>query len=200
MVVRSLNFMPDRLRTTLRFSEVDVINNAGFINANIRHRPTCAYDINPALGSTAMPGFTELGGMYRFYRVNKWVSTARWSNNETFPVQAYIAAVNFDPTVNTAAFGQYLSSRTSKKAFLGPLTGYSVATLQLPVSVASFGGSQTSTKQIDSYCGTTAGTIPTNLIWLIIGVLGGPVLVNGVSVVIDHDIDVDFFELANPAV
>jgi hypothetical protein len=191
--------MPDRFRTTLRFNASKAINNATFINANVRFEPTFAYDIDPVIGSTAAPGFTELATMYKNYRVNRWKLSVYGSSQEAFSCQFYVCPVNTDPGANTASYQNYLSSRDSRKTFLGPLTGNGIAKLTTGwISVASFGGSSTYTMQIDAYSGSGT-TAPLNNIWCIVGILSGSaVLVNGVDVTLDIEFDIDFFELLNP--
>ena len=111
---RSLNYMPSRLRTTLKYNTSGILNNAGVVFANVRLKPTDAYDVDPTLGSTSMPGFTELAAIYRYYRVRACLFKADFSNRESFPLMAYVALVNQDPGQNSSAYQNYLSSRRTK--------------------------------------------------------------------------------------
>jgi len=197
VVNRTIHYMVPRLRTTLRFNTTTSINNVGSIFANKRYQPTGAFDVDPVLGSTAAPGFTELGNIYRQYRVNSYRIVASFSNAEAFPVTVYICAVNFDPTANSASFQTFLSSRECRKKFIGPLTGNGLATLRQSVRTADFTGAS-NLGVIDVYTSLTNAN-PANNVFHMIGVVGLANLVSGVDVTVDIDMDIDFFELASPA-
>jgi len=199
-IVRSPHFFPARTRTVLRFNASAAINNAGFLNASIRYRPTNAFDIDPVLGSTAVPGFTELAGIYRQYRVNNFRARISCSSLETFPVQIWACPDNADPGVNTAAFQSFISNRDGRVFFLGPATGNGIRTWRMPrTSVGSFGGTAPHTRITDAYSSLVSGG-PTNNLFLAIGIVSGSaVLVNGVDVTVSFDIEIDFYELQNPS-
>lgn len=193
--------MPDRLRTTLKFNAYGTLNQAGFAYANVRLTPTFAYDIDPSLGSTAMPGFTELAGIYRKYRVNSFKHQCHFSNRESFAVGAYLIPVNVDPTANVATFQKFLSNSSCVKTILGPLTGHSTAELTIKADVGHYGGSANTVME-DSYSALTAGAAaPANNIFVAIGiwVINGGALVGGVDTANDIEINIDFYELATPS-
>jgi len=201
IVYRGPHFMPDRYRTTLRYEEAGNLTNVGFINANIRFQISYLSHLGSGGGVTAVPGFSELAGLYRFYRVNGFRAKCLMSNQETFAVQTYICPTNADPGINTASFTAYLSSRDSVRDIVGPLTGMGVSRHTLPMTtVASFGGSATYTDMADFYSGQTgAATAPANSMWFMLGALGSAVYVNGIYYSVSFDLDVDFFELGSPA-
>ncbi len=195
----STHFMPPRLRTRLRFNAHLTLNNAGQVYSNNRYMPTYAYDIDPTLGSTAMPGFSELGALYRQYRVNAFTFKATFSNNEAFPVIVYALALNGDPGANATNYQNFLSNRECKKKTIGPLTGMGTATLRGRETVSSFAG-MANTLGDDNTCGPTSGSsAPNQNIWFAMGIVGSSNLVNGVYVEVDLDIDIEFFELSTPA-
>ncbi len=195
---RGPHFLPSRLRTTLRFNAHLTLNNAAQVYANIRYEPTYAYDIDPTLGSTAMPGFSELASLYRQYRVNsiKWKSS--FSNLETFPLICYVCPLNGDPAANASNYQNLLSNRESRKRTAGPLTGNGVVTLTGETNVASFAG-MANVLVDDATAANTSGTAPAQNIWLAVGIVGSSALVNGCFVETDLDIELDFFELSTPA-
>lgn len=201
IVYRGLNMFPDRIETTLRFNKTSFLLNAGVVFGNNRFEPTNAYDIDPIVASTAMPGFTEAGGLYRFYRVPRFKVEVHVANKETFPTVVWVCPGNFDPTANTANFQYYLSSRNSKKAYLGGNQGNNRCTLTLPwTEVSAFGGASTSGMQIDNYCGRTDGSVlPGNNMWVAFGNYGDAVGVTGVDYSIDIEVTIEFFELTTPA-
>jgi len=192
--------MASRLRTRLRFNASASINNVGFLNASIRYRPTNAFDIDPVLGSTAVPGFTELAGVYKNYRVNQFWARISASSLEAFPVQIWACPDNVDPGVNTAAFQSFISNRDGRVFFLGPATGNGIRTWRMPkTTVGSYAGSALHTRVFDPYSALVTGG-PVNNIYMAIGIVSGSAnLVSGVDVTISFDLEIDFFELQNPA-
>jgi len=191
--------MPPRYGTMLRFNAFYTLLNAGVNFASGRFEPTYAYDIDPTLGSTAMPGFTELATLYRKYRVKKFSAKASFYNRESFPLTVYICPVNSDPGANSTSFQSYLSNKDSVKRDIGPLTGAGGIELRKDVAVASFAGIP-NTRADDNTCG--GGTVaPVNNIWLQVGLVavGANVGVSGVMVTLDIDVDIEFYELATPA-
>lgn len=183
----------------MRYNSSQIINNAGAVYANKRWIPTYAYAIDPVLGSTAMPGFSEMQGLYRYYRVRQFRTTASVVNREAFAIQAWMCPSNGDPGANTASYQNYISNRRAKVVALGQNSGNSRGTLTLPwVSVSNFGGSA-STNVNDDYA-TSTSTQPTNNIYVGVGVsTDGTVLAGGCYVTITHDIELDFFEPASPS-
>jgi len=198
LVNRSLNFMPARYRTTLSFQVDSIIVNVGNTAANKRYRPTYAYDIDFAGASTAAPGFTELGVLYRVYRVNAFSYKASFSNLEAFPGTVYVCPTNVDLGANASLFQDMLSNRRSRLSAVGPLTGNGIKTISGRVTQADFAGLPISYSE-DTTTGTTAGTIPANNIFLSLGfVSSGAVQVSGCFYSLKITFEIDFFELANP--
>jgi len=195
-----MHFFFPRVNTNLRFNIVGTINNAGFLYANNRYRPTNAYDVDPSLGSTSMPGFAELAGIYRRYRVNAATVKISFSNNETFSVGIHLCPDNSDPGSNTSGFQKFLSNPDCQNLVVGPSTGNSVGRLSSTEYVSSFGGSSTREKIDDNYSGDTSGTNPppNNIYWYV-GIVSAVNLVSGVYFNIDCDVNLDFYELTTPA-
>lgn len=183
---------------TLRYALEGQIGNAGATNSNFRLEPTYAYDVDPGLGSTSMPGFAEQAAIYRFYRVLGSRITVHASNNEVFPQSLCICPANADPGSNTANFQNYFSSINSVKGTMGPITGNSKLTLTNSFTVADFGGAPFIIPN-DSYSGATAGTAPTNNIWWFIGQKSAAVQSAFVFTAIDLEVDVEFYEFQSPA-
>jgi len=200
VIPRHLGWAPRRLRASLRYSLTGITNNAGFVYTSRRYIPTYVYDVDPSLGSTAVPGLAEYGGIFRLYRVRGSQVKVTFSNKEVFPVTCYICAVNTDPGLNTANYSYYLSNRLSKQRVVGPLTGNGIAILTDAQTTGDFAGIP-DTQQLDTYCGSiNGGTAPTNNWYWQVGVVtDGTVLAAGVVINVCIDMDVEFFELLNPA-
>jgi hypothetical protein len=63
-----------------------------------RYRPSAAYDVDPVLGSTTMPGFTELAGIYNSYRVTKSKFRFEIVSNDARTGSVVLIPLNTDPT------------------------------------------------------------------------------------------------------
>jgi hypothetical protein len=195
LINRSLNFMPSRFRTRLAYEKFVIINNATFSFANVRFIPTGAYDIDPVVGSSAMPGFSELGSMYRFYRTTGFHVTASYSNLDTNAAICYLCPQNVDPGANESTSQSLLSNRRSIQKMIGPSTGNGVAqNLACSVSIEEYGGVKW-TGQLDGYSAAVSSN-PTNNIYIVPGVLTTNAMVNGVACSIKITIEIEFFELS----
>jgi len=176
------------------------MNNGTLNYANIRFVPTFAYDVDPTLGSSAVPGFTELAGLYRFYRVKQFKCRVHFSNSDTATsAVCYVCPVNADPTPNTTSYQSFLSNRRSVMKIIGPSAGNGIVeNLITDVSVDDFGGVRW-TGQIDAYSASTSGTAPPNNVWVIVGAETTAAMTNGIAVCFRMEIEIEFFELTSPA-
>lgn len=200
VIPKKIGWAFPRLRASLRFHKWLNINNAGLQAANVRFEPTYAYDVDPTVASTAMPGFTEYGAIYLQYRVRAARIKCMFSNTEAFTMTCYVTPVNTDPGANYIASTaqQYESSRLSKSECIGPLTGNGICDLQDYQSTAGFGGAR-DTQTADLYCGSTAGSAPNNNWYWTVGCVSLNNLITGVNCNVVIDIEVEFFELASPS-
>jgi len=168
------------------------------VYTNVRYEPTFAYDIDPAGGSTAMPGFSELGGIYRRYRVVSFRYRVAYANQEAFPITVWCCVVNNDPGSNSSFYQAYLSSRESRRKVLGPLTGNGIGTLVGQCSVSSFSGIA-NVGVDDNTTASVAGVAPTNNIWLAIGAVCATAFVSGIYIDLQLEVTLDFYELQSPS-
>jgi len=199
-VIDPRNPAPQRMRRILRWYKNVEMNNIGAVYANDYYTPTMAYDIDPALGSTSMPGFSEFAGLYTHYRVNKWKASVAFANRETaLELNAYLAITNGTPSTNEAANFKYLANRRSVMQLLTPRGGIDVCDLEIEASQKDFGGYAETMDVADFTVGsTTSSATPTNNIFLVVGIDTPGVLANGVNYVLTLDVEIDFFELATP--
>jgi len=193
MVVGGRFAVPPRTRAKLCYSKTVAITNATFGYANVRFSPTNAYDVDPVLGSTAMPFFTEYNSMYRRYRTVSAVITVNFANLDLVAYTAYVTADNQDPGANTANYAPQMSNRMSRHCVLGLGTGDGNGRLRLRASTSDFGGVR-NTLQDDNYS-ALAGNSPTNNWWFNVGVLSTGAIANGVHADINIDVIVDFYEI-----
>lgn len=199
MTNRSINYMPSRFRTRLTFQKLASINNNTFTFANIRFVPTNCYDIDPQFATTAMPGFSELGSLYRLYRAKSFRISVSFSNLDATSVNCYICPINIDPGVNDSTAQNLLSNRRMRNVMIGPSTGMSTSkSIGTRVAIDEFGGVKWS-GQIDQYCSSTSGSAPTNNIYLAVGIETSPAMTLGVVAVVKITVDLEFFELSSPS-
>jgi len=201
VIPKMLGWAAPRLRCNLRFHKFFPLPTAlSNTVGNVRFEPTYLYDVDPVVGSTALPGFAEYGALYRQYRVNSASIDLRLANNDTQNILVYCCPVNSDPgaNYNSAAAQQYLGSRLSKRQILGPLSGQNQGHLSDYQTVAGFGGA--ANRQIaDFYTGLTSGVAPQNNFFWTVGIVCSSTSSTGVTVDMTLDVEVEFFELASPS-
>lgn len=198
LVNRTLNFMSPRLQTRLTFNKFlnfGLASGSSFLQ--MYFQPTYAYDVDPQVGSDAMPGFNELSKLYTKYRVNAYTISVNFCNNEQFAVQTMIM-----PT-NTNGGGSFtpqtiLANTRTKRSLVGTYAQYPKK-LRDRVTVADFGGSA-NTKSADSYSALSAGpSAPANNIFHVIGIWADSSTFNaGVTIDVTITVDIEFFELITP--
>lgn len=117
--------IPDSFITNLKFvdSSHTTLNQTGLSYATIRFRASSSYDIDPVLGSTAMPGFNELAGLYGKYRVIKCGIKVHFSNLDKFPINVYIWPSNFDLGANYVFLASAIASPFAKHSVISAKAG-----------------------------------------------------------------------------
>jgi len=198
----NLGLAPPRTRVWLGFSKTVLVTNVGLNTANIRLVPTNAYDVDPTIGSTAVPGFTEWGGLYRFYRVVASRIKVSFMNNEAFPGTCGVIPVNYDPTANhvAATTVQFLSQANSHDRPVGSITGMSTCVINHGATTATFGGAS-NLGVLDPYTAPTSGSsAPTNNWYWDVLFYPAQAIVSGCLVHIKMKVNVEFLELNSPSV
>lgn len=199
VIPASLGWAPRRLRVTLRYSVFKQLVNAGFQYANVRYTPTYCYDVDPLLGSTAMPGFTEYGAIYRFYRLRKSSIKVDFSNTEGSAMMCFVTPVNYDPGSNANPQGFMTSSLLCKKFLIGNTNGNGIGSIKHGVSTDVIAGVR-DVQVADSYSAPCSGSSsPANNWYWAVGVYSSANMVTGVYIVVDINCEIEFFELANPS-
>lgn len=144
--------------TTVPFKYVvqGVLNNAGGVRASNRYN-TDAYDIDPSLGSTAMPGFTEWATLYQRFRPLKVRYEFEVANNEIFNI-VVLSGFSAGVSVSSGSLSMtYAGNPFWKATTCGPLTGLNKIKLSDTREVADIFG----TKQVlfdDLYTGSTTSS------------------------------------------
>lgn len=199
VIPRAIGWAFPRLRCNLRYQDWTDLNNVGFTYASKRYTPTYAYDVDPTLASTAMPGFSEYAGLYRFYRVRMSNISVCFCNKQDTCLSVYICPVNSDPGANATNVQDYLSNRLSKVCMVSAKGGMDRVTLTDMQTTSEFGGARDA-QTVDYYCGPTDGSAaPANNWFWQVGTISATPLVNGLQCNVVIDIEVEFFELKTPS-
>jgi hypothetical protein len=202
VIPRSFGFAPPRIRVNLRFAKTTFMSNVTSTTTNIRFNPSYVYDVDPALASTALPGFTEWAGLYRLYRTRSSRITVDFSSQENFSGTCAVVPINNDPGQNhVASFtARYLAQPISRQKVVGSVGGMSHARISHYATTASFGGSADAEVEDNFSAPTSGGSAPNNSwYWDVIYYTGFSPIVNGVFVNVVLDVEVEFSELANPS-
>lgn len=114
------HFMPDVFVCKLRYILSGLYTSAGASLS--QYYRTSAFDVDPVLASTAMPGYAELAAMYRRYRVLSMHVKATVVNDEAHPVH-----IIHGFSADTFTFGtftiNYGSNPGITSSVMSPVTG-----------------------------------------------------------------------------
>jgi len=170
-----------------------VINNVGLTYATIRFRPSSAYDIDPILGSTSIPGFNEFANFYGRYRVLMSKIKVHFSNLEKVPVNVYIWPTNYDLGANYVFLAASISSPFAKHGIVSSRTGNDYKVLSNRMRTDEIFG--TDEVLTDDNFGAVINNSPANNWYWNVGIWS-PVaaLEAGVMTSIEIDIQVQFTE------
>jgi len=190
--------MPDRMRVKLSFNKLIRMNHAGFASIGTRFQWNSAYDIDPTVGSAAIPGYAEYSALYSYYRVMSTRATVRMVNYEGFDVFANLRLTNTDPGTSSSNAVIDASLPHAKKALLKPCgftTGVAMPnekTLSIGISASRLLGDRAARTDAE-YRAITAGN-PTDLLWvgLMLETGTGSLFANGVEVLWTIEIMVEF--------
>lgn len=197
-------FMPPIFVTKLRFEKHVAFSQNTIASTSVRYKTTMAYDIDPNVGSTAMPGFTELTALYGGYRVLGYTADIVFANQEAFDVTAYALTVAADPgaNVSVAVAQSYLSNLNAKKCELGRATVTNRGRIKLRESVARYAG-QTWPGIFDPYSGAGSAT-PQDILYLQVGAVPTNATSTfttstGVAMSITINVTIGFFTVTTPS-
>jgi hypothetical protein len=197
IVPRAFGFAAPRTRCNLRFSKDYTMSNATQFNANILFWPTYAYDIDPLVASTAMPGFAEWAQFYSRYVVRSSRIRVDFMNNEAFPAMVFVTPTNLIYTMNTtlANVRLLLAQPYSRSSKIGALTGNGVVSVDHTMNTDHFTGFP-DVRFDDTYGALTTGTAPLNNWYWNIGWISGLAgTVSGMLLHIELEVEIEFYEL-----
>jgi hypothetical protein len=196
---RGRDYAPSRLRTHLVFdlrftAPAASVMSPWSLNVILATNPNTF-----TLASTPVPGYTELAGLYRKYRVRSFKLIYSVINYELYGIEAFICPVNFLPSTALDPT-RYLSQGVATRRIVSAKGGKDNATLFKSSSITSFGGSANTTVE-DAYVGTTDNSSPpSDNIYFIYGFMtNGAATVSPSTNIINLKVLIDFFELQSPA-
>lgn len=184
--------VPAITRIRLKYP-VSKILASGVPTSSVRFTPNGAYDIDPTLGSTALPGFIEWTSFYGFYRVlGVGYKVMAVSLESSKPCSIYTCMLNSDPGTTLSAIIQ--GNALTKVQVLGINSGEGKTTLSGYAKVSSILGSKTSLTA-DSYRAVTTAN-PADVVWIGIGAstLDGGNFASGIALRILLTIDIEFYD------
>jgi hypothetical protein len=197
-LMRGMLPLPPRLLCHTRFQKQVAVNNVANGATNVVFTPTFCYDVDPTVGSTAMPFFTELQTLYRYYRTISSRITVTFANKETFPLTVYIHPLNYSVSANvaTATAQSFLANPLCKETQVSAEGGIDHVTLKHKMSTEGFAGSKwTGTDDLYSGNGTTS---PSNNWYWVVGAQSLVALVNGLTINVVIDVIFVSFEENSP--
>jgi len=154
------------------------------------------FDIDPSLGSTATPGFTELAALYNTYRVLSYTSDVEVANGEAFAIQAVTipwSNLQTAPTANDASTPELVSNQLSKKSILAAKGGQDRAKLRQHVNLARVYSKQALT---DDQFSSKTNAGPGFVVYHVVGYTCAGTAVStaaGMSAFIHYEINVMFY-------
>jgi hypothetical protein len=163
---------------------------------NRRFRPTNAFDVDPLLGGTSMPGFAEFAAIYSAYRVTWSRIKARFTaGTGSLPTQVVLLPTNFDlgSTPSVATVTALPDQSYSQSKLLG-LAGSPSILLQKEMSTEKIYGS----KQVyfdDNFSSLVTTGPVNNWYWNISGII--PSAASSASIIYvecNMDVGIEFFD------
>jgi hypothetical protein len=188
------DIVPEKVVTKLKYIVNRSLTNVGINTASIQLRANGMYDIDPAIASTATPGFNEWGNFFRRNRVLKVHSKITFCNREVFPVICNLGMepVSFGAGAKTIA---YYAGSNQITDMLGANSNV-VVKLQMTKDAEQVVGDATVWTDIN-YTGTT-GANPSSLFYVSASVdasyLGAVFTALGVGIRWETEFEVEFFE------
>jgi hypothetical protein len=129
---------PQEYVTTLKYTTAFSFNTVGGSLSSYRFCSDC-FDIDPAVGGHAMPGFTQYATLYARHRPLKMAYDLEYANREAFNVVALAGFSNSSAAVvDLENAGQALW----KNGIMGPLTGFNKVRLKDSATMVKISGTK----------------------------------------------------------
>lgn len=174
-------FAPDAILVELVYTDNTLVrNNAGSAYQSWRLRMNSAYDPDPALGTGALPGFTEWAAIYRNYRVLKFDYDWKVSNKDAFPQVVCGAPSQADLGLDYSNLVDFAGQPGGVSGEISALGGMDSETLRGSIDLGEYTGNAVQFLGNDGF-GSSTSANPANLLYFNWGNFAGSNLVNGIS-------------------
>lgn len=185
--------VPDRMRTTLKYTSVVDLSASSAKDANFILRPTSIFDVDPLIGGSSTYGYAEWAPFYNRYRVHSSRLTVRFSNREVESCDVYILPTNTNPGANVADPSPYYTHPAAKKGLLGSVYAKDNVTLSYKTTTLKMGAVA---DFADDAFSSPFGSNPTQDWFWFIGAYKGASLnlTNGVTCYVECSMAVDLYD------
>lgn len=188
--------MPDRMITTLKYWKAGIFDLSVINTGAVRYRPSSAFDVDPLVGGTSMPGFVEFGTFYQSYRVHSSRVIVEANNPSVTDLIMYsLGAVNVDPGTSPSA-AYVIASHTNPyfRARTCPLNGGPLANLKMSMSTEKIYG--TKSVYFDDNFSALVTTNPNNNWFWVLTCYSPSLIPLDIQFTIKIEIDIEFFDRA----
>jgi len=135
------DIMPDEMLVTLGYPLEGQIADASTFHSAKRWQVNAAYDVDPILGSTSTPGFSEWAALYTYYRVIEYYIIILISNLDTQPYELDFVHSNEDPGNTGLQYHNYASQPYCSRSMIAAKGGMDRATYHKKMICAKLLGS-----------------------------------------------------------
>jgi hypothetical protein len=194
--------VPSELDTTLPYFAIFNLTSAATLVSTKYLNANGAYDVDPALGSSATQGFTEMIAFFNYYRVVGYDYEIEVNNENNIPIIFTILNSNTTLGVGTGIGTSFdLSPYSNNPLSQSKLMGHAYNTSSTHVfrgrhTVAQIAGTM-ATETEDNWRGTYTAN-PADLVYIIMGVTsaaqGVNFITNNVNVVVRLFMNIRFFD------
>lgn len=187
---------PESYESVLHYYTPITMSNAAASYVSVRYRPNNVFDVDPLVGSTAVPGFAELALIYGTYRLLGYEAVVDFVNAEAFAVQAFIypwSNLQTAPSANDATTPELIVNQRAKSHVLSAQGGQDRIRLSQKVNLSTLYSNQVLT---DDAFAAKVTTGPAFVIYHVVGAIcpGAKVLtVAGISTFIHYYLRVKFY-------
>jgi hypothetical protein len=177
----------------LDYFSAPTISLAATTAGGVRYTPSNAYDLDPSLGSTASPGFTELAAFYSTYRVTCSYIVVRFADPSTIiPISCVVLPLNIDPG-GSPSIATIISWRSNPYARVGTtISGAPLAELKNFMTTNKIFGNDM-TFFDDNFASPTNGAPTNNWFWGIGVYSQANIATNPVRLDVQISVGVEFF-------
>jgi len=178
-----------------------ILLDAASSDANIRYRPSSAYDVDPTVGGSSYYGYTEMIQFYSKYRVHSSKIVVRFSNRDAEAHSVYILPITADPGANVSDPARYYMNPLAHKKVVGPYTATPTGVLKHSTTTRKMSGVTDMAE--DTYVADVGANPVDNWFWFIgTRYLGSGSMTYGVAMDIEFETQIDFLDrkiLTDPA-